>query len=65
MSNISTNALGLSSLIATIILLLFKVEIDTAAIDVVIAGVLAFYGLYTTIRNQMKRSDISNFFLRK
>ena len=65
MKNVSTNAIGLSSLIATIIFLLFQVEIDTVTIDVVITGLMALIGLITTIRNQLNRPDLKNFFIRK
>jgi hypothetical protein len=65
MTKISTNALGLSGLIASIILLLFKVEIDVVTIDLVITGLIALYGIITTMKNQWKRPDIAAFFLRK
>lgn len=65
MQNISTNAVGVSSLIAAFIFLLFKVEVDTITIDLVITGFLAAIGVFNTIRNQWNRPDIKNFFIRK
>lgn len=65
MNNISTNAIGLSSLIATVIYLFFQVEIDTVTIDVVLSGIFALIGIIATIRNQKNRPDMKNFFIKK
>ena len=65
MQKISTNAIGVSSLIATVIYLFFNVEIETATIDMVIAGIVALIGIITTVRNQIERPTIKNFFMRK
>lgn len=65
MQNLSTNAVGVSSLIAAFIMLFFKVEVDTVTIEIVITGLLAGIGIFNTVRNQWNRPDVKNFFLKK